>query len=181
MIAATQSNHPLASITSPTDGRNALDLACTSLRQAGMRVTKPRIALLTELIRRQKPASIEEIHDAIKKSGCDLVTVYRCLAAFERVGLVHRSFRHNGTALFHIAMGATPRYHVICKSCGSFEPVEYFPAEGMEKMLASRGYTEVSHVLEFFGVCPACSARAPRRGALPPPARQMQPGFAPAP
>lgn len=176
MIAATQSNHPLAAITTQSDTRNVLDVACASLRQAGMRVTKPRIALLTELIRRQKPASIEEIHDSVKKTGCDLVTVYRCLAAFERVGLVHRSFRHNGTALFHIAMGSTPRYHVACKRCGSFEPVEYFPAEGVERMLVSRGYTEVSHVLEFFGVCPQCGVREARRGNVAPPERPMQPG-----
>lgn len=176
MIAATQSNHPLATITTPTDTRSVLEVACASLRQAGMRVTKPRIALLNELIRRQKPASIEEIHDSVKKSGCDLVTVYRCLSAFERLGLVHRSFRHNGTGLYHIAMGSTPRYHVVCKRCGSFEPVEYFPAEGVERMLASRGYTEVSHVLEFFGVCPQCSVREARAGIGAPAERQMQPG-----
>lgn len=176
MIAATQSNHPLASITSPTESRNALDVACASLREAGMRVTKPRIALLNRLLQHQMPASIEEIHAAVRKSGCDLVTVYRCLAAFERVGLVHRSYRHSGTALFHIAMGTTPRYHVVCKHCGGFEPVDYFRADGVEQVLAARGYTQVSHVLEFFGVCPQCSALAAPRAGLVAPQRQVKPG-----
>jgi Fur family transcriptional regulator, ferric uptake regulator len=175
MIAATQSNHPLASITSPHERRSAVEIACATLRQRGLRITKPRVALLEELLRHQRPASIEDIHRAVCKNGCDLVTVYRCLAVFEEAGLVHRSFRHSGTVLFHIATGSAARYHVACKHCGASEPVEYFPAEGMERMLAARGYTSVSHSLEFFGVCPACSAQAARQAILTAPAREAMP------
>jgi Fur family ferric uptake transcriptional regulator len=175
MIAATQSNHPLANVTSPADHRTALEIACATLRQRGLRITKPRVTLLEELLRNPRPASTEEIHHAVRKTGCDLVTVYRCLAVFEEAGLVHRSFRHGGTVLFHIATGSSARYHVSCRKCGASEPVEYFPAEGVERMLAARGYTGVSHVLEFFGVCPACATQGARETVLTAPERETAP------
>ena len=61
MIAATQSNHPIAGV-STKPGEQPLDAACASLRQAQMRVTKPRLAILEALIKRDAPVSIEQLH-----------------------------------------------------------------------------------------------------------------------
>ena len=99
MIAATQSNHPLAGDGKALGQVDSLELACRSLRTASMRVTKPRTAILAALINRDSPTSIEQLHQKLAKHSCDLVTVYRCLAAFETIGLVRRSFLHNGTGL----------------------------------------------------------------------------------
>ncbi len=134
-----------------------------------MRITKPRVALLEALSRQSGPAPIETLHQQLKEESCDLVTVYRCLAAFEEVGLVRRSFLHNGTSLYELTPhGAPQHYHVVCKSCGKTERVDYFPIEGAEHLLRERGYTAVSHLVEFFGICPACQAAAPRRETAPP-------------
>ena len=46
MIAATQSNHPLATVSGPRSTVTALGEACSRIRTAGMRVTKPRVALV---------------------------------------------------------------------------------------------------------------------------------------
>lgn len=143
-----------------------------------MRVTKPRVAILNSLIRRQIPASIEQIHEDIDKESCDLVTVYRCLAAFESIGLVRRSFLHNGTSMYELAAGNPQHYHIICKACGKAERVDYFSVEGMERLLRDRGYTDLSHLVEFFGVCPACQNPAPQRQSAPAGAeRQIAPAM----
>lgn len=156
MIAATQSNHPLAGVPKASDA-SPLEAACNRLRQAQMRVTKPRIAIIEALIRRDSPVSIEQLHQELSEHSCDLVTVYRCLGAFEDIGLVRRSFHHNGTSLFEFAHGGRARsYHILCKACGKAEPVDYFSVEGMERVLKERGYAQLTHVIEFFGVCPAC-------------------------
>src|SRR5688572_6385389 len=104
MIAATQSNHPLAGVPK-TDEAAPLDVACTRLRESQMRVTKPRVAILNALLKRQAPVAIEQLHEELEAGSCDLVTVYRCLAAFEDIGLVRRSFLHNGTSLYEINVG----------------------------------------------------------------------------
>ena len=167
MIAATQSNHPLAGDGKALGQVDSLELACRSLRTASMRVTKPRTAILAALINRDSPTSIEQLHQKLAKHSCDLVTVYRCLAAFETIGLVRRSFLHNGTGLYEITFGNPQHYHVICKSCGQAERVEYFSVEGMERILKDRGYKQLSHIVEFFGICPSCQNVAAARATSP--------------
>jgi Fur family ferric uptake transcriptional regulator len=156
MIAATQSNHPLAAVSAREVARASLDEANNRIRTAGMRVTKPRIALIESLLRMNGPVSIERIHQEVGAKSCDLVTIYRCLAAFENLGLVRRSYLHNGTCLYEQTINAARRYHIICKQCGHSEPVDYSPAEGVEQKLQERGYAQISHVVEFFGICPSC-------------------------
>ncbi len=156
MIAATQSNHPLGSLSKVGSGVSPLDEARARIRDAQMRITKPRIAIIESLVKHEGPISIERIHQDIGANVCDLVTVYRCLSAFENLGLVRRSYLHNGTCLYELTLGTQNHYHIVCKSCGQTDRVDYFSVEGMERMLQDRGYTEVSHVVGFYGICPMC-------------------------
>jgi len=164
MIAATQSNHPLAAVNQPTGTAAPLAEAHARIRHAGMRITKPRIAIIESLLRHAGPISIERIHQDMGVKTCDLVTVYRCLSAFENLDMVRRTYLHNGTCLYELTLGANRHYHIVCKSCGNTARVDYFSVEGMERVLQERGYTQVSHVVEFFGFCPACQQAAPARG-----------------
>lgn len=167
MISATQSNHPLANVSEPTPAVSILDEARARIRQAAMRITKPRLAILESLQRHDGPVSIERIHQDVGTGVCDLVTVYRCLAAFEELDMVRRSYLHNGTCLYELTLGPRRHYHIVCKACGSTERVDYFPVEGVERLLRERGYAQVSHVVEFFGVCPKCQHTMPARHTSP--------------
>ena len=166
MIAATQSNHPLAAVSGSRSTETILVEACYRIRTAGMRVTKPRVTLVETLLKLDGPASIERIHKQVGIKTCDLVTIYRCLAAFENLGLVRRSYLHNGTCLYEQTLGGARHYHIVCKSCGKADPVDYTLAEGVEEKLHDKGYAQISHVVEFFGVCLDCqqSAKKTRRG-----------------
>ena len=161
MIASTQTNHPLVSIPSKVADRGLIDQACARLRTAGLRITQPRIAILGALIRSGQPTSIEQLHADTGVGACDLVTVYRCLVAFEEIGLVRRSFFHNGTSLFVANLEGEQRYHVLCKETNHVEELDPATtadlrrcAEHLEGVLRARGYTGVTHVTEFFGVAP---------------------------
>jgi Fur family ferric uptake transcriptional regulator len=161
MIASTQTNHPLADSTSRS---SSLSQSCERLKSAGLRITQPRIAILTAMIERGQPASIEQIHGDLAAGSCDLVTVYRCLAAFEQIGLVRRSFYHNGTSLYELSLGTTNRYHVVCKNTNRVDEIDAETAAELqhalgkvEETLRARGYENVSHVVEFFGIAPAAS------------------------
>jgi Fur family transcriptional regulator, ferric uptake regulator len=138
---------------------SALDQACARLKSAGMRITQPRIAIINALIKRAQPASIEQVHTDLADSSCDLVTVYRCLAVFEELGFVRRSFLHNGTALYEINLNGTNHYHIVCKDTHRVEEIDAEATSELrraikqiEDLLKNRGYNDVTHVVEFFGV-----------------------------
>lgn len=159
MIASTQTHPPVSNVkTSATSQSTPLDLACARLKSAGLRITQPRIAILDALIKRSLPASIEQIHGDLAGSSCDLVTVYRCLAAFEELGLVRRCFFHNGTSLYQINLGDEPVYHVVDKADNTVEALDAATSAELraalakvEAQLKARGYSDVSHMVEFFG------------------------------
>src|SRR5690349_1655996 len=91
------------------DEKEELTHALEILRKAGLRRTNPRKALLTYLIREHGPFSIEEIFQAVKRKELDLVTVYRCLAAFEKLGLVRRCDFGDGVARYEFQ--SDPKHH----------------------------------------------------------------------
>ncbi len=116
-----------------------------------------------------KPSSIEQIHEDVGAKNCDLVTVYRCMAAFDEIGLVRRAFFHNGTTLNEINLGQPTRYHVVCKSTNQVIELDTRLAdelrltiEAVEEKLRTHGFSEVGHIVGFFGVAPG-----PHRGGTP--------------
>ena len=164
MISSTQTNHPLVNVESGDQNSQLLDKAFEILRAQGLRITQPRIAILTALIEHNRPSTIEQIHVELKEGCCDLVTVYRCLAAFEEIGAVRRSFQQNGTSLYEISLGAEAQYHVVSRNAESVEQLDAESAaelrevvQRIEARLRAHGHSDVSHVVEFFTTAPAPS------------------------
>ena len=152
MIASTQTNHPLSGNGKTSRSPSAVEIATSKLKSAGLRITQPRMAILAAL------------HLDVGADNCDLVTVYRCMAAFEDIGLVRRAFFHNGTALYEMNLGQPTRYHVVCKSTNRVDELDSATAEDLrrtieliQEKLRARGYGEVGHIVEFFGVAPQTS------------------------
>jgi len=172
MIASTQTNHPIAGVKDSKD-QTPVDVACYKLKEAGLRITQPRIAILAALIKSGRPTSIDALHGELGPNSCDIVTVYRCMAAFESIGLVRRAFLINGTSLYEINLGDPNRYHVVCKQTNKIEELDAASAQELrrsvrlvEDTLRAQGYAEVGHIVEFFGKSPA-SSRAQAEVAVP--------------
>ena len=161
MIASTQTNHPIVGVKNGKD-QNPVELACYKLKEAGLRITQPRVAILAALIKAGRPTSIDALHGELGPKSCDIVTVYRCMAAFESIGLVRRAFLINGTSLYEINLGDQNRYHVVCKQTNKVEELDATSADELrravqtvEETLKSQGYSDVGHIVEFFGKSPA--------------------------
>ncbi|MDR2675149.1 MAG: transcriptional repressor [Opitutaceae bacterium] len=158
MIALTQTNHPIASLSADRTSQSSIDFACSRLKASGLRITQPRIAILSSLIQRPLPASIEQIHGDLPPDTCDLVTVYRCLSVFQEIGLVRLSYFHNGTSAYQLTLNnEEPPYHVICRDTGKIEELDAASAAELravlrriEETLRIRGHEGVSHIAEFF-------------------------------
>jgi Fur family ferric uptake transcriptional regulator len=132
------------------------------LKEAGLRITQPRVAILAALIKSGRPTSIDALHGELGPNSCDIVTVYRCMAAFESIGLVRRAFLINGTSLYEINLGDPNRYHVVCKQTNRVDELDSASANELrravqvvEEALRAQGYAEVGHIVEFFGKSPS--------------------------
>jgi len=139
-----------------------LEAACSRLKAAGLRVTQPRRALLAALLARGGPASIGELHAAVGSARCDVVTLYRCLAAFAEIGLVRRTLYLDRVGRYEIALGEAEHYRVVCPQTQQTSALEEAAEQELrravraaEEQLKARGYTGVTHRVEFFATAPA--------------------------
>lgn len=129
------------------------------LAQAGCRITAPRRAVARVLQETAAPLSPQEILERGRKvyHKLGLVTVYRTVSLLEDLNLVRRVHQEGGC---HGYMPASPghRHILVCRRCGG--AVE-FPGEDNLSALVGRveaetGYRVSGHLLQLFGLCPAC-------------------------
>lgn len=132
-----------------------------SLRESRLRVTEPRIGILEALLEGHGPFTTEQLYTLVhRKTSCDLATIYRCLASLETAGMVKRCEFGDGTPRFELSEEENHHHHhhVICRSCKKVEVLDDCELQEMDRFALKKGFTDISHSLEFFGICPTCSA-----------------------
>lgn len=134
------------------------DAALQTLRDNNHRVTEPRKAILSILTKEHGPFTAEEVHRRMEKGSCDLVTVYRSLAAMEEINVVRRCDFGDGSYRYEINTGDHHHHHIICRTCHSVQTLDLCVADGLERIARQMGYSKVTHTLEIFGFCPKCQA-----------------------
>lgn len=141
-----------------------LDEALESLKASGLKTTRTRKALLGILVHEHGPFTIEELQQRLDTQGspCDIVTIYRNMTSFEEFGLVRSCDFGDGLTRFEWAQGEhAHHHHIICKNCRRVEELELCVVEELEQLVSKRGYSQVSHRLEFYGICSQCQALNP--------------------
>lgn len=164
MIASTQTHHPLTQVNetpSPAPALTSVEQAYSKLKKLGVRLTKPRLAILSALFAEKEPIAIEALHKQRGLKNYDLVSLYRGLTLFADLGLVKRSFSYNGTSLYEVNFGGNTRFRVTCKLSQKREllsvEVSSELAQAVDKArteLESKGYREVTCQVEFYAVSP---------------------------
>ena len=129
------------------------------LRNAGLKVTLPRVKIL-EILERSNPRHIsaEDMYKALLESGEDigLATVYRVLTQFETAGLVTRHHFEGGHSVFELNQGAH-HDHILCVKCGRVDEFVDAEIESRQKKIASaKGYEMTDHSLYIYGICSTC-------------------------
>lgn len=126
------------------------------LREAGLKVTLPRLKILEMLERSPtRHLSAEDMYRMLLDQGEDigLATVYRVLTQFEAAGLVMRHHFEGGHAVFELQQ-PTHHDHIVCVRCGK---VDEFVDEMIEKRQREKakelGYTLTEHSLIMYGNC----------------------------
>ncbi len=140
--------------------KTKLQHALDTLTTHKLRRSKQREDLLKFLIVKHGPFSVEEVHEQNKNLKFDRVTLYRCLTAFEKVGLVRRCDFGDGIARYEYAGDHDHHHHhILCKKCKKVESLDVCLPKEVLRDVGSLGYRELTHSLEFFGICPSCQKR----------------------
>jgi Fe2+ or Zn2+ uptake regulation protein len=141
-----------------TSDADLLDIVLERLRAGGGRMTKKRQVLLGALLTFDRPASAEEIRTRAKLPASDLVTVYRNLEAFEKLGVLQRVPLENGSQLFELTGPDEHYHHLICRECHTAERLDVCLGHELANKARSKGYTQIAHVMEVYGVCDDCAS-----------------------
>ena len=131
------------------------------LRAESRKLTGPRRAIIAALEEQSHPLTIREIHAAIG-SECDLVTIYRSMHLLEKMRLVQRFDFGDAVARYELVRQEDHEHHhhLICTDCSKVVEIEECFSEELERRIASgNGFAQITHKLEFFGVCPACQTK----------------------
>ncbi len=127
------------------------------LKKAELSVTTPRKNILNLLLSEHGPFTVEEILKNLPKNSCDQATVYRCLNQFVESGLVTITYLEKDVARFEFNDPDHHHHHIICKICKKIESLHDCLIGKIEQSLIKKGYKEIGHRLEFFGVCEECA------------------------
>ncbi len=131
----------------------------SQLRSFGGRITEQRRALVEAIVNFQGPFCADDLLGILKEGSMDLATVYRSLSAFAELGLLSTVDFGDGMLRYEYLSGDEHHHHIICTNCKQVEPVNFCVVQGQEQIIEHMGYKNVSHKLEFFGLCKKCSRK----------------------
>ena len=112
--------------------------------------------------------SAQALHSALHATGSPigLATVYRALADLAGTGDADSLQSPEGESLYRACSTNEHHHHLICRNCGLTVEIEADAVETWAKNVATQnGFTEAAHVVDVFGLCAACTAKA-RASAL---------------
>lgn len=127
------------------------------IRDAGLRVTRPRLALLAFLATQRRPVSLQRIASHLQDAN--LTTIYRMIEAFLAAGLIRGCDVGHGHMDYELAH-LPHHHHVICTSCGMIEEIEECSGDRelhARALQATKMFTRIeTHQATFYGLCRAC-------------------------
>jgi Fur family ferric uptake transcriptional regulator len=126
------------------------------------RHTRQRARVLDLLAATEEFRSAQQLHADLRDRGAavGLTTVYRTLQLLADAGEVDQMRLPGGEQLYRRCSHTRHHHHLVCRRCGATVEVEGPAVERWAQALAAgHGFTDVSHTLEIFGLCAACSSR----------------------
>jgi Fur family ferric uptake transcriptional regulator len=124
------------------------------------RPTKQQTAVAAALATIEGFTSAQALHEILRAKGdkVGLTTVYRHLQSLADAGEVDALRTDDGETVYRRCVGEEHHHHLVCKLCGATVEVSGPEVEAWAAAVAKKhGYTDVSHTLEVFGTCAACS------------------------
>jgi Fe2+ or Zn2+ uptake regulation protein len=130
------------------------------LRSRGLRVTKPRLAVM-EVLEEGGHLEVDQIADRVRGllDSVSTQAVYDVLGALARAGLARRIEPAGSAARYERRVGDN-HHHVVCRGCGAVGDVDC--TVGAAPCLDpsnAMGFVVDEAEVTFWGLCPNCQER----------------------
>jgi Fur family ferric uptake transcriptional regulator len=138
----------------------AVSTGAELLRQHGLRVTRPRLAVL-EILTQGGHLEVDDIARQVRGRIDSVSTqaVYDVLGALSRAGLARRIEPAGSPARFEARVGDN-HHHIVCRSCGLIEDVDCVVGERPCLTPSTDNGFEVDEAeVTFWGLCPSCQSK----------------------
>ena len=133
-----------------------LDDLVAKMKSAGHRITPQRLAIAKIVVESGEHPSVEQIYRQVRKDfpTTSLATVYNTLERLKEMGEVLELPFSGGSR--YDGLNPHPHPHLRCTVCGAIEDLDINLGPAAQEVAARKGYADVHHRLEFYGVCPRC-------------------------
>ncbi|HDB2825096.1 TPA: peroxide-responsive transcriptional repressor PerR [Staphylococcus aureus] len=134
-----------------------LEESIASLRQAGIRITPQRQAILRYLISSHTHPTADEIYQALSPDfpNISVATIYNNLRVFKDIGIVKELTYGDSSSRFDF--NTHNHYHIICEQCGKIVDFQYPQLNEIERLAQYMTDFDVTHHrMEIYGVCKEC-------------------------
>jgi Fur family ferric uptake transcriptional regulator len=130
------------------------------LRSRGLRVTRPRVAVL-EALHTDPHLRAEQVITAVRRDGdVSSQAVYDVLNTLSAHGLVRRIQPRGSVARYELETGDN-HHHVVCRGCGRVTDVECATGEApcldLPETTSLHGFSVDEAEVTWWGHCPDCS------------------------
>lgn len=130
------------------------------IKDADLRVTTHRIAVLLAVIKAKKPVTVYELTEILrKKENIDQATIYRNLSSLHEAGVLRRLDFNHGHAHYELETGKAS-HQLVCSNCETIEKIEGVSIDNaILKMIqkSKKFKNTTTHSIEVYGVCKACN------------------------
>jgi Fur family ferric uptake transcriptional regulator len=127
------------------------------LSTKGVRPTRQRVEVLTELAHEQGDATAQELWRRLRDAGSrvGLATVYRTLSLLNETGVVD-ALAHGPETCYRLC-GEGHHHHLVCSECHRVVEVHGCDVSAWAaEVSATHGFAQTEHRLELTGVCGSC-------------------------
>lgn len=136
-----------------------VDQSRAQLKQAELRVTGPRLAVLSTLA--QHPHSgADMLYRLVRDDlpGTSVQAVYNVLSDLTRAGILRRIEPAGSVSLYELSTGDN-HHHLICSNCRQITDVDCAPqAAPCLTPADSHGFVVDEAEVTFWGLCPECAS-----------------------
>lgn len=132
------------------------------LRTHGLKMTKPREAILEAFLKTEGHLTIDDILREAKKidAGVGQATVFRTIRLITDAGLAREALQEDGARTFEHLANHPHHDHLLCTQCGKvIEFMNPVIEKEQQKIFTQYGFEPRGHMMELLGLCPECQKK----------------------